>query len=168
MPDPTRRQPLILVADPNPETTVLIERRLEWASYGVVTASCGEEAIELVEEKRPDAAIIEVDLRDMTGYDFVRQLRSQPESRLMALTLMSERAGKLDRAFAFTVGADEYLRKPFPSAIIVPSLARLLGDTAQREQRLEPRRLRRVRIARPLPRRAVARREAAELAVLAR
>jgi CheY-like chemotaxis protein len=168
VPELTSRRPLILVADPNPETTVLIERRLEWACYGVVTAACGEEAIELVEEKRPDAAIVEVELRDMTGYDFVRHVRAQPESRLMALTLMSERAGKLDREFAFTVGADEYLRKPFPSAIIVPSLTRLLGETAQREERLRPRRLRRVRIARSLPRRSVERREAAELTVLAR
>lgn len=168
MPDSTERRPLVLVADPNPETTVLIERRLEWARYRVVTAACGEEAMELVEEKRPDAAILEVVLGDMTGYDLVRQVRELPANRLMALLLMSERAGALDREFAFTVGADEYLRKPFSSSLIVPRLAELIPDTAAREERLTPRPDDRVRIARRPERRLLQPAEAAELAVLAR
>ncbi len=136
MPDLTERRPLILVADPNPETTVLIERRLEWARYGVITAASGEEAMELLAEKRPDAALLEVMLGDMTGYDFVREVRSQPANRLMALALMSERAGALDREFAFTVGADEYFLKPFRSGDVVARLCALIPDAAVEQRGL--------------------------------
>ena len=136
MPDLTERRPLVLVADPNPQTTVLIERRLEWARYGVITAASGEEAMELIEEKRPDAAILEVILGDMTGYDLVREIRRQPANRLMPLTLMSERAGALDREFAFTVGADEYFLKPFRSADVVARLGELIPEAAAREGHL--------------------------------
>ncbi|MEA2405635.1 MAG: hypothetical protein QOE08_2282 [Thermoleophilaceae bacterium] len=168
MPDLTERRPLVLVADPNPETTVLIERRLEWAHYGVVTASCGAEAMEILEEKRPEAAILEVVLGDMTGYDFVREIRTQPANRLMAIALMSERAGALDREFAFTVGADEYFRKPFCSADVVARLAELIPDTEARVARLEPRSTSPVRIARRPARRSLQPAEAAAVAVLAR
>jgi CheY-like chemotaxis protein len=168
MPDLTQGHPLVLVADPNPETTVLIERRLEWAGYEVATASCGEEAMELLAAKRPDAAILEVVLGDMTGYDFVREIRRQPANRLMAMALMSERAGALDREFAFTVGADEYFRKPFCSSDVVKRLAELIPDTEAREARLTPQPNRRLRIAHRPPRRSLQPTEAAALAVLAR
>jgi CheY-like chemotaxis protein len=160
MPDSTDRRPLVLVADTNPETTVLIERRLEWAQYGVITAASGAEAMELLDEKRPDAALLEVVLGDMTGYDFVREVRTRPAHRLMALALMSERAGALDREFAFTVGADEYFRKPFCPADVVARLGELMPDMPVRTDT--------VPIARRPAYRDAPRREPAPLAVLAR
>src|SRR4051812_14322604 len=116
--DSSTIRPLVLVADPDVEYAALIARQLEWAGYGVITTGNGVEARELIEEKRPDALILEANLRDLTGYSLVRELREQPHNRLMPIVMISARAGKLDRDFAFTVGADEYVKKPFPCATI--------------------------------------------------
>lgn len=124
MPDPSTR-PLVLIADPDPECSVLVARQLEWAGYGVLTTGYGAEALELLEERRPDALVIEAKLHDTTGYGFVRDLREVPHHRLMPIVMISARAGKLDRDFAFTVGADEYVKKPFRCADIVARLAHL-------------------------------------------
>ena len=118
-------RPLILIADPDVEYVALMRRQLEWAGYGVLTTGDGVEALELIEDKRPDALVIEAKLADVTGYELVRELRDQPQNRLMPVVMVSARAGKLDRDFAFTVGVDEYIRKPFRCADIVARLAHL-------------------------------------------
>jgi CheY-like chemotaxis protein len=118
-------RPLVLIADPDVEFVAMIARQLEWAGYGVLTTGEGAEALELIEERRPDALVVEAKLHDTTGYALVRQLREQPHNRLMPIVMISARAGKLDRDFAFTVGADSYVRKPFPYSQIVARLAHL-------------------------------------------
>jgi DNA-binding response OmpR family regulator len=118
-------RPLVLVADPDVEYAALISRQLEWAGYGVIATDNGTEARELIEEKRPDALVLEANLRDITGYELVRELREEAHNRLMPIVMISARAGKLDRDFAITVGADEYIKKPFPCATVVARLTLL-------------------------------------------
>jgi CheY-like chemotaxis protein len=118
-------RPLILIADPDVEYAALIARQLEWAGYGVLTTGDGAEALELIEDKRPEAIVVEAKMPSVTGYELVRTLREQPHNRLIPVVMISARAGKLDRDFAFTVGADEYVRKPFRCVDIVARLAHL-------------------------------------------
>ena len=117
--------PLVVVSDPDAECAVLIARQLELSGYDVVLAKDAEDTVALVEERRPDALVIEATLRDRTGYAVVRELRERPRNRLMPIVMVSARAGKLDRDFAFTVGADDYVRKPLKCAEIVARLALL-------------------------------------------
>jgi chemosensory pili system protein ChpA (sensor histidine kinase/response regulator) len=123
--DSSTVRPLVLVADPDVEYAALISRQLEWAGYGVIATDNGIDARDLIEEKRPDALVLEANLRDVTGYALVREVRAQRHNRLVPIVMISARAGKLDRDFAFTVGADEYVKKPFPCATIVARLALL-------------------------------------------
>ena len=125
-------QPRVLIADPDVSYTALMGRQLEWAGYDVLTAGEPAAVFELVEAHRPDALVIEAVLPDTTGYAVVRELRSQPHNRLMPIVMVSARAGKLDHDFAFTVGADAYLRKPFRYSDIVARLA-LLAPAAPRQ-----------------------------------
>ena len=126
MPEPKSDRPLVLVADRNAQTAALIGRRLEWAGYDFVTASSGTQALAVAAAQRPQAAAIEVMIEGASGYDVVRELRADPRNRRMPLLLMSRRAGRLDRDFAFTVGADEYFRKPFVADDLVSKLVEML------------------------------------------
>jgi DNA-binding response OmpR family regulator len=118
-------RPLVLVADPDVEYAALIARQLEWAGYTVITTGNDADARAIIEEKRPDALIVEAKLPTGTGYELIRELRAQDEYRLLPIVMINTRAGGLDRDFAFTVGADEYIKKPFPCAAIVARLALL-------------------------------------------
>ena len=118
-------RPLVLIADPDTEYTVLVARQLEWAGYGIITTGDGAEALELIEERRPDAVVLEAMMPGMSGYALTRRLRAGEDTRLLPIVMISTRAGKLDRDFAFTVGADDYVRKPFRCADIVARLALL-------------------------------------------
>jgi CheY-like chemotaxis protein len=131
MSDFNTARPRVLVADPDPETSALIARQLEWSGYEVSTASNGQEALDLIVRLRPAAAVLEVKMELLTGYEVVRRMREEDRTRLVPAVMISARAGKLDRDFAFTVGADEYVKKPFRTADLVAKLAMLVpGDAA--------------------------------------
>jgi DNA-binding response OmpR family regulator len=128
MSDLNNARPRVLVADPDPETSALLARALDWAGYEVTTAAHGREALELIGRLRPAAAVLEVTMDLVNGYEVVRQLREAGQR--LPVVMISARAGKLDRDFAFTVGADDYVKKPFHSSELVARLA-LLAPTAE-------------------------------------
>jgi DNA-binding response OmpR family regulator len=139
--------PLVLVADPDVAYTALMGRQLEWAGYEVITTGVAADVQPLIEARRPDALVIEAALPGSSGYELVRELRELPQNRLMPIVMISARAGKLDHDFAFTVGADAYLRKPFRYSDIVARLALLAP--AGKERDIVPLVRRGIRISRP-------------------
>jgi DNA-binding response OmpR family regulator len=88
-------QPLILIADDDPDILALVSFRLERAGYEVVQARNGEEAIQV------------------DGYEATRQLRQQEETSRMPIILLTARVQEEDIARGFDAGADDYVRKPF-------------------------------------------------------
>jgi DNA-binding response OmpR family regulator len=124
MSDDNSTRPRVLVADPDPETSALLARQLEWAGYEVTTVANGGEAFELTSRLRPAAAVLEVKMELLNGYEVVRNLREA--GHRMPIVMISARAGKLDRDFAFTVGADDYVKKPFHSSELVSRLGLLV------------------------------------------
>jgi CheY-like chemotaxis protein len=130
MPEANAYRPRVIVADPDPETAGLLARQLQWAGYDVTTAGNGDDALTLVSRLHPNALVTEVKMEGLTGYEVVRQLRENPRNRLMPVLMISARAGKLDRDFAFTVGADDYIRKPFRCSDLVARLALLVPSPA--------------------------------------
>src|SRR3954464_11020053 len=93
-------RPRVLVADPDPETSALLARALDWSGYEVTTAANGREALELTTRLRPAAAVLEVTMEILNGYHVVRELREAGHRQ--PIVMISARAGKLDRDFAFT------------------------------------------------------------------
>jgi DNA-binding response OmpR family regulator len=128
MSDVNNARPRVLVADPDPETSALIARQLEWSGYEVTTAANGREALDLINRLRPAVAVLEATMELMNGYEVVRTLREG--GHRLPMLMISARAGKLDRDFAFTVGADDYVKKPFHSSELVARVA-LLMPTAE-------------------------------------
>jgi two-component system OmpR family response regulator len=138
-------RPRVLVADPDPETSALLARALEWAGYEVSTAANGREALELIGRLNPAATVLEAKMELANGYEVTRQVRETGHRR--PIIMISARAGKLDRDFAFTVGCDDYVKKPFHSSELVARLA-LLVPTAETKPRPKP-----APVARPVRRR---------------
>jgi DNA-binding response OmpR family regulator len=140
-------RPRVLVADPDPETSALLARALEWAGYEVTTAADGGQALELIGRLRPAATVIEAKMDVMNGYEVTRQVREAGHRK--PILMISARAGKLDRDFAFTVGCDDYVKKPFHSSELVARLALLAPtDETKPKPKQQP-----TPIARPVRRR---------------
>jgi len=112
---PTRadQAPLVLAAEDDEIILGLVVYRLEHSGYRVITAHDGEEALRLALTERPDLAIIDVMMPKLDGIELTRLLRSNEETREMAIILLTARVQEADVDRGFEAGADDYLRKPF-------------------------------------------------------
>jgi len=103
----------ILVVDDEPDITALVAYHLAKAGYRVSTASSGTEAIEAAREERPDVVVLDLMLPGVSGYDILAELRNRAETRDIGVILLTARREEVDRIRGLTLGADDYLTKPF-------------------------------------------------------
>jgi len=106
----------ILVVDDEPDITALVAYHLAKAGYRVSTAARGPEALKAATEERPDVIILDLMLPGMSGYDVLAELRAKPETREIGVILLTARKQEADRIRGLTLGADDYLTKPFSPA----------------------------------------------------
>ena len=102
---------LVLIADDDVDILSLVRVRLERAGYKVISARNGVEALDLVRERHPDLAILDVAMPEMTGLEVTRRMRE--ENLDVPVILLTARARDVDVAAGAEAGADVYVTKPF-------------------------------------------------------
>lgn len=105
-------QATILVVDDEVKNVKLIEALLTPRGYAVVTASNGEEALQRVWQVQPDLILLDVLMPILNGFDACRQLKDDPETRLIPVVLMTALGDVEDRVKGIEAGADDFLTKP--------------------------------------------------------
>ncbi len=128
----TDKKPLVLVADDDAEVAGLVAISMRRAGFNVVTAHNGEYAIEQAIEHAPDACILDIMMPNMNGYEVVRRLKEDPATAHIPIVLLSARAGALDRDYGLRIGADAYVRKPFPPKELGETVWALLRSADER------------------------------------
>src|SRR5689334_21405095 len=104
-------RPLVLVADDDADILSLVRVRLERSGYAVVSARNGVEALELARDRRPDLAILDIAMPELTGLEVTKRLRE--EHLDLPVILLTARARDIDVAAGADAGADVYVTKPF-------------------------------------------------------
>ena len=120
-------QPLILIADDDPDILALVSFRLERAGFEVVQARNGEEAVQVALARRPDLAVLDVMMPRIDGYEATRQLRQHEETSRMPVILLTARVQEEDIARGFDAGADDYVKKPFSPQELGSRVQAVLG-----------------------------------------
>ena len=105
------KQPLVLVADDDPDIRQLVRLRLERSGYVVVSASDGAEALELASSCNPDLAILDVAMPSLSGLEVTRALRERMIT--FPVILLTAGARESDVREGGAAGADAYITKPF-------------------------------------------------------
>lgn len=100
----------ILVVDDEAEILKVIHEALTGQGFSVVTAKNGKEALEAVERKRPDLMILDLMLPEMDGFEVTHRIRRESDLPILVLTA---KTSETDLVICFTLGADDYLTKPF-------------------------------------------------------
>lgn len=106
----------ILVVDDEPDITALVAYHLARGGYRVSTAASGTEALRLARAERPDLVILDLMLPGVSGYDVLAELRRLDDTRDVGVILLTARREEVDRIRGLTLGADDYLTKPFSPA----------------------------------------------------
>jgi two-component system phosphate regulon response regulator PhoB len=103
----------ILVVDDEPDIAALVAYHLAKAGFRVSTAHNGSDALKAAREERPDMIILDLMLPGVSGYDVLAELRQREETRDVGVILLTARREEPDRIRGLTLGADDYLTKPF-------------------------------------------------------
>jgi two-component system, OmpR family, alkaline phosphatase synthesis response regulator PhoP len=102
--------PKILVVDDEPSIVKLVTAYLKPEGYEVLTASDGQAGLKAARLFKPDLAILDIMLPGMDGLELLQQLRRESQAYVILLTARTE---EIDKIIGLSVGADDYMTKPF-------------------------------------------------------
>jgi two-component system phosphate regulon response regulator PhoB len=120
----------VLVVDDEPDITALVAYHLAKAGYRVTTAATGVEAIKAAEEQAPDMMVLDLMLPQLSGYEVLEAIRRRPETRDIGVLILTARKDEPDRIKGLTLGADDYLVKPFAPQELVLRVGAVLRRLA--------------------------------------
>jgi DNA-binding response OmpR family regulator len=113
----------ILVVDDEPPIVELVTGYLEREGWQVESAGDGPAAVEAVRRSDPDVIVLDVMLPGFDGVEVCRRLRTFSDAYVLMLTARGE---EIDRIMGLTVGADDYLLKPFSPREVVARIKAML------------------------------------------
>ncbi len=120
-------QKQILVIEDDLNTANLIVLYLTREGFSALQAGDGEAGLSLAKRRRPDLVILDLMLPRMDGWEVCRQLRKTSEVPVIMLTARGE---EMDRVSGLTLGADDYMVKPFSPRELVARVKAVLRRTA--------------------------------------
>lgn len=109
----------ILVADDDDMFRELVTEILVKGGYRVAKAEDGLAAWNIMQKTKVDIAVLDVNMPNMDGLELTRKLRADPRFKDMPILMLTVRALIEDQVQGLDRGADEYLTKPFDSAMLV-------------------------------------------------
>ena len=118
--------PKILIADDDQLLRELLEFRLMQRNFETVCASDGREALEQLEESRPDGVVLDMMMPVHDGLEVLRRMRASEAHASTPVVVLTARRGEKDIVGALELGANDYLVKPFMPEELLARLTRLL------------------------------------------
>ncbi|MDX1991117.1 MAG: response regulator [bacterium] len=120
-------KPRILVIDDDPALQKLVSTLLERSGMSVMTATNATEAAQILKARPlPDAIVLDLMLPDISGIEFLRQMRQREAYQELPVLILSALADPEKIREGLSVGADRYLTKPYLGNNLVPTMQDLL------------------------------------------
>jgi two-component system, OmpR family, response regulator len=129
--DTTATTQRVLVVDDENSISELIATSLKFVGFDVRTAANGAQALQIAQEFKPHAMILDVMLPDQNGFEVCRQLRS--EGHNVGVLFLTAKDSVEDKIAGLTIGGDDYVTKPFSLEELVARLRALLRRTGATE-----------------------------------
>lgn len=122
---------LVLIADDDPDVARSVRLNLELAGYRVLIATDGREAVDKVIELQPDLIILDTVMPKLDGFQVCQMLRDDPRSTNVAIIFLTARSIASDKVRGLSVGADDYIVKPFDSNELAARVQSVLRRSSQ-------------------------------------
>lgn len=114
----------ILVADDEISMLKIISAYLNKEGFNVFEAKDGEEALDIIENKKIDLAILDWMMPKFNGIEVCKYIKENSEIKVLVLTAKSQNEDEIE---ALNIGADEYIRKPFDPRVLMIRVKKILG-----------------------------------------
>ena len=117
----------VVIAEDSRIQARILERRLTEAGHVVRWGETGARALALVRERRPDIIVSDIEMPEMTGYEFCKAVKSDPALRTIPFILLSTLSDPIDIIRGLDAGADNYVTKPYEADYLVGRMRSLLA-----------------------------------------
>ncbi|HYD29560.1 MAG TPA: response regulator [Azospirillaceae bacterium] len=121
----------ILVTDDDSLLRDLVEFKLIQRGYDVLTAEEGETALTIAAERRPDLIVLDGMMPGMDGFQVLRRLQETAETATIPVIMLTARRQERDIVAGLSLGARDYLVKPFMPEELVARIRKILGEPAR-------------------------------------
>lgn len=132
----------LLVIEDERDIVEILEYNFQREGYTVLSATNGEKGLELARSKRPAAIILDLMLPGLDGIEVAKRLRQDPNTREIAIIMLTAKSEESDVILGLGVGADDYVCKPFKLKELIARVKAVLRrgpivEEAPTGQRLE-------------------------------
>ena len=121
----TRR--LIMIVDDSVTVRKVTSRLLERQGYDIVTAKDGIDAMEQLENVKPDLMLLDIEMPRMDGFEVTNLVRHHDMHSNLPIIMITSRTGEKHRERAFNLGVTHYMGKPFQEAELLAHIEQLLA-----------------------------------------
>lgn len=137
MPHPiTEPQPLVLIAEDEPEIADILSAYLQRNGLRSVHAVDGRRALDLHLSLKPDLIVLDVQMPQMDGWQVLAEIRHRGDTPVIMLTAMDQ---DIDKLMGLRIGADDYVVKPFNPAEVVARIQAVLRRARPGSDKSTPR-----------------------------
>ncbi|MGI0118850.1 Hpt domain-containing protein [Zooshikella sp. RANM57] len=124
------RVPLVMVVDDSVTVRKVTSRLLERNGYEVLLARDGVEAISLLQDRKPDVMLLDIEMPRMDGFEVASTVRNDRRLKSVPIIMITSRTGEKHRERALAIGVNEYLGKPFQEGPLLETIERMVKTDA--------------------------------------
>lgn len=121
----------ILIIEDEPDITEVLKYNLERSHYQVATAGTGEAGLASARQAVPDLVLLDLMLPGMDGLEVLRRLRDDPRTRDLFIIVLTAKGTEADVVVGLTLGADDYIVKPFSTTELMARIKAVLRRAEQ-------------------------------------
>lgn len=116
----------ILVVDDELSILIPLKFLLEKNNFHVELAQSGRDALNSIDQTKPDLILLDIMLPDLDGYEIYQMIREKPEWNNIKVIYLTAKSRDVDIAIGLNLGADAYITKPFSNALLLEKIESLL------------------------------------------
>ena len=116
-------QATILVVDDSPTNLQVLARTLQVSGHRILAAKDGPTALDIAKRAKPDLVLLDVMMPGMDGFEVLRQLKAQPETKHTLVIFLSARGEVSDKVSGLELGAIDYITKPIQGEEVLARVA---------------------------------------------
>ena len=116
----------ILIVDDEPFILKSLSFVLMKEGFNIETATNGIEAVEKIQKEKPDIVFLDIMMPKMNGMEVCQWIRQDPVLKTIYVIILTAKGQEMDREKGFSIGADEYMTKPFSPSSVVQRIKEIL------------------------------------------
>jgi DNA-binding response OmpR family regulator len=132
----------VLVVEDEQDVAELIRYNLTKEGYDVLVVANGSDALKRARETKPEVILLDIMVPQLNGWEVCRRLKQDPETRGIAVIMVTGRVEEGDKVLGFEMGADDYVTKPFSPRELIARIRAVVrrgksAESAEREHHLK-------------------------------